>query len=372
MKNCFLEEVNKTVKDIKSVMTDKCICFALLTDSKLSDYGDETRENIKAVDKEVGFSFVAHLGNITNGDNPEMITRYLMATELEQYKNSVSSKKVFVTQGFTDGYRDERFTGQLMMRIMTDEIWTEETSYIDRYENVKRKSGKPYYYVDIPEKKIRLIFLSSYRVYADLEHPITENAPKLLDVIKDDEEFLEKETYALAKARAERFLADNPYPKNFTIVRPVISFSERRLDVNMVSGHEILDALKEGRAVRLPLEAKNLTAGVDFAGNSGKLIANLLFKKECIGEAYTVSSAQGLTWGEVADIYTELLGVEFEWVPVSELYESFENKWIWTYDRAYDRKIDNSKILKATGLGKEDFTSIKEGIYVELKKLGAV
>ncbi len=217
-----------------------------------------------------------------------------------------------------------------------------------------------------------LIFLSSYRVYADLEHPITENAPKLLDVIKDDEEFLEKETYALAKARAERFLADNPYPKNFTIVRPVISFSERRLDVNMVSGHEILDALKEGRAVRLPLEAKNLTAGVDFAGNSGKLIANLLFKKECIGEAYTVSSAQGLTWGEVADIYTELLGVGFEWVPVSEFYESFENKWIWTYDRAYDRKIDNSKILKATGLGKEDFTSIKEGIYIELKKLGAV
>ena len=68
MNNCFLEEVNKTVKDIKNVMTDKCICFALLTDSKLSDYGDETSENIKAVDKEVGFSFVAHLGNITNGE----------------------------------------------------------------------------------------------------------------------------------------------------------------------------------------------------------------------------------------------------------------------------------------------------------------
>ena len=162
MNNCFLEEVNKTVKDIKNVMTDKCICFALLTDSKLSDYGDETSENIKAVDKEVGFSFVAHLGNITNGDNPELITRYLMATELEMYKNSVSSKKLFVTEGFTDGYRDERFMGQLMMRIMTDEIWTEETAFIDKYENVKRKSGKPYYYVDIPDKKIRLVFLSSY------------------------------------------------------------------------------------------------------------------------------------------------------------------------------------------------------------------
>ncbi len=217
-----------------------------------------------------------------------------------------------------------------------------------------------------------LIFLSSYRVYADLEHPITENAPQLLDVIKDDEEFLEKEDYALAKARAERFLADNPYPKNFTVVRPVISFSDRRLDLNMVSGHEIIDAAKEGRAVQLPLEAKDLTAGVDFAGNSGKLIANLLFKKECIGEAYTISSAQDLTWGEVADIYTELLGVKFEWIPVEKLYSSFKNKWIWTYDRAYDRKIHNSKVLGATELTKEDFTSIKEGISIELKKLGVI
>ena len=31
-----------------------------------------------------------------------------------------------------------------------------------------------------------LIFLSSYRVYADLQHPITETAPQLIDVIKDD------------------------------------------------------------------------------------------------------------------------------------------------------------------------------------------
>lgn len=162
MNSCFLEEINKTVKDIRSVMNDDCICFALLSDSKLSDYGDDTRENIKAVDDEIGFDFAVHLGNITNGDNPENITRRLMAEELEKYKKSVLSGKLFVTQGFTDGYRDERFTGQLMMRIMTDEIWCNETKYIDTYENVSRKSGKPYYYVNIPEKNIRLIFLASY------------------------------------------------------------------------------------------------------------------------------------------------------------------------------------------------------------------
>jgi len=213
-----------------------------------------------------------------------------------------------------------------------------------------------------------LIFLSSYRVYADLQHPITEDAPQLIDVITDDPEFHEKETYALSKSRAERFLADNPYPKNWTVVRPVISFSERRLDINMVTKTEVVDAAREGRTVQLPAEARNLTAGLDWSGNSGKLIANLLFKKECIGESYTVSTAQGLTWGEVADIYTDLLGVKFEWVPA----DFPADKWHWKYDRAYDRSIDNSRILKATGLSPLDFKSIREGIEIELKKLGAV
>ena len=213
-----------------------------------------------------------------------------------------------------------------------------------------------------------LIFLSSYRVYADLQHPITETAPQLIDVIKDDPLFHETEDYALAKSRAERFLSNNSYPKNWTVVRPVISFSDRRLDINMVSGHTVIDAAKEGKPIQLPLEAKNLTAGLDWAGNSGKLIANLLFKEECKGEAYTISSAQNITWGDVADIYTKLLNVQFEWVPANYPH----NVWNWYYDRAYDRKIDNSKVLKATGLKPEDFKSIEEGIKTELKKLGVM
>lgn len=225
----------------------------------------------------------------------------------------------------------------------------------------------PYHEI-LSQSTEHLIFLSSYRVYADLQHPITEDAPQLIDVIKDDPLFMETEDYTLAKSRAERFLHNNPYPKNWTIVRPVISFSSRRLDINMISGHKVINAAAAGTPLQLPLEAKNLTAGLDWAGNSGKLIANLLFKKECIGEAYTISTAQDLTWNDVANIYTRLLNVRFEWVPAS--YPP--NKWMWRYDRIYDRKIDNSKVLRATGLGREDFRSIEEGIKIELEKLGAL
>lgn len=211
-----------------------------------------------------------------------------------------------------------------------------------------------------------LIFLSSYRVYADLEHPITETAPQLIDVIKDDPVFHEKERYALAKSRAERFLADNPYPKNWTVVRPVISFSHRRFDIILTSDHEVIDAVRDGSSIKLPIESKNLVAGLDWAGNSGKLIANLLFKKECIGEAYTISTAQGLTWSDVADIYTRLLGVRFEWVPAG--YPS--DDWRWRYDRIYSRDVENAKVMKATGLKPKDFMSIEEGLRIELSRLG--
>lgn len=213
-----------------------------------------------------------------------------------------------------------------------------------------------------------LIFLSSYRVYADMQHPITENAPQLLDVIKDDPLFLETEDYALAKSRAERYLNNDPHPKNWTVVRPVISFSALRFDINMISGHDVIEAAKKGSPLQLPLEARYLTAGLDWAGNSGKLIANLLFKEECKGEAYTISTAQNLTWDDVANIYTKLLNVHFEWIPAN--YP--RNEWKWYYDRIFDRSIDNSKVLKATGLKADDFKSIEEGIKIELEKFNAL
>ena len=219
-------------------------------------------------------------------------------------------------------------------------------------------------------KTDQLIFLSSYRVYGDLQHPITESAPMLADVVKDDEKFLKTENYALPKARCEKFLREESGTKNWTVVRPVISFSDKRFDLVTVSGHEIIDAAKSGKTVILPEAAKNLTAGLDWAGNSGKLIANLLFKKECFGEAYTVSSGQNLTWGEVADIYTRLTGVNFRWTDTEEYVSTGHGGYILNYDRLYDRAVDNTKILKATGLKKDDFTSVEEGIKIELNNIG--
>lgn len=217
----------------------------------------------------------------------------------------------------------------------------------------------------------QLVFLSSYRVYADLEHPVTENAPLLLDVI-EDKDFLENEKYAVSKARCERYIKESG-TDNWTIVRPVISFSHIRFDLIMHCWHKIIDDTKAGKTILLPSESRNLTAGLDWSGNSGKAIAHLLFKKDALKEIFTISSAQNLTWGEVAEIYTELLGAEFRWVDTDTYIQldpdAKHDLWRLYYDRLYDRNIDNSKLLRVTGLKKEDFTSIHEGIKIELSRI---
>lgn len=217
-----------------------------------------------------------------------------------------------------------------------------------------------------------LIFLSSYRVYADEQHPITESAPRLLDLI-DDEVYQKEESYSLPKARCEDFLRNETDNSKWTIVRPVISFSANRFD--LVMGGNIMWCVSHDQPLYLPKSCKNLTAGLDWAGNSGKLIANLLFKDEARGEAFTISSAQNLTWGEVADIYKELIQLKVEWVELDEYFDKYpalkyenshQGHWQFIYDRAYDRTIDNRKVLEATGLKKEDFLPIREGLRNEL------
>ena len=180
-----------------------------------------------------------------------------------------------------------------------------------------------------------LVFLSSYRVYADEQHPIREDAPRLHDVI-DDPELWENDTYGILKGQCEDYLFEECRGQNFTIVRPVISFSHRRFDIVMNNGHEVLEHAKTGEPLRLPLSVRNHSAGFDWAGNSGKLIAHLLFKREAIGEAFTIYSGHGMTWGDVAEAYHSVCGTPFVWVTDEE------------YMKAVNPVVHNAKLCVIT------------------------
>ncbi len=226
------------------------------------------------------------------------------------------------------------------------------------------------------ENTDHLLYVSSYRVYADSQKLLTEESAVLSPETVDDEFFLKNEDYALSKLKNEAYIKNFAGDMNWTIIRPVISFSKYRMDVIAHSGTYVIDCAKKGKTIPVPIGAKDKIAGLDWAGNTGKIIANLLFKKEALGEVFTISSAPNLTWGEIADIYTDLLGAKFNWIDTDE-YIKIEpklkdNQWLLTYDRLLNRLIDNSKVLKVTGLKKEDFASIKDGIKTELENLGVL
>ena len=73
----------------------------------------------------------------------------------------------------------------------------------------------------------------------------------------------------------------------------------------------------------------------------------------------------------VAKLYTELMGAKIEWVSLEEYLKATNNYNYYAlfYDRLFDRQIDNGKILKATGLNKNDFLSVKEGLKIEVDKI---
>ena len=223
----------------------------------------------------------------------------------------------------------------------------------------------------------QLVFLSSYRVYADEKHPVTEDAPRLCDVLKD-EEFLAHDAYAVPKSKCEDFLRTECAGDPWTIVRPVISFSERRLDIVMNSGRWTLAAAESGRTLILPESVRNLHAGLDWAGNSGKLIAHLLCKKAALGGTFSIYSGHGMTWGEVAEAYHDAIGLQVHWASDVEYIATIptirtldEHRWMWNYDRKFDRQIDASHVLEVTGLGAGDFRSVRDGILYEVERIRA-
>lgn len=222
------------------------------------------------------------------------------------------------------------------------------------------------------ENTDHLIFLSSYRTYADLEHPIRETSPSFLDTSKD-EYFLEHENYAIWKSKGEKILRASKYD-NYTIVRPLISFSKRRFDLITTGAPYLIERSRQKKPILLPIEAKNMVAGLGWAGNVGRMMARLVASDKTFLEAYTLGSGEIHTWGEVADYYTELMGSEFIWVDKDTFIENATDRsdtahWMLDCDRLLDRTIDNSKVLAAAGFTRSDMVEVREALEREYRAL---
>lgn len=91
------------------------------------------------------------------------------------------------------------------------------------------------------------IFLSSCRVYDDLEHPVKETSPRLLDSTKDVL-LRNSDDYCIYKARGENLLNGLP-KKNWTIVRPATTYSFMRYQLVTLEAANTVGRAFAGKAV---------------------------------------------------------------------------------------------------------------------------
>jgi len=214
------------------------------------------------------------------------------------------------------------------------------------------------------------IFLSSYRVYSG-DFPVTEKTARLLDVSKDTH-YLTTEDYSLYKARQEDILQKSKYD-NWTIVRPAITYSKRRFQLVTLEAPIVVARALKGLPVVVPKAALSVQATMNWAGDVAKMFAGLLFNEAAYRECFTLATAEHHTWGEIAEYYKELIGLNYVSADTEDYLKIMGSsdcaRYQLAYDRLFNRVVDNSKILRVAGLKQADFMPLRKGLEKELSSL---
>ena len=212
------------------------------------------------------------------------------------------------------------------------------------------------------------LFLSSYRVFNN-DRIITERSPRLLDTVKD-EKYLKTDEYALCKARSENFLRQSAH-KNWTIIRPGITYSKRRFQLGCLEANTLCYRSLLGLPIVMPKEMREkettLTSGRDVA----LMISKLLLNPQAYCEDFNCATAEHHSWDYVCEIYRTILNADIRDSSIEDYIKVVGNCAQVKYDRLFDRRIDNSKILEATGLKQSDLMSLEDGLRNELDNFKA-
>ena len=221
-------------------------------------------------------------------------------------------------------------------------------------------------YESILSSTSQYVFTSSYRVYA--ESPVIhEDSPRLLDVV-DNSKYLATDEYALRKARCENMLFSLS-ENNWTVVRPAVTYDgiTGRLQFGVLEQGEWLWRAINGVPVPMPTEMLRKQATMSFAGDVAEMIARLIGKPEALGETFTVSGSDHITWLEVVQAYSSILPFNLCECSADKFISARGREYQLRFDRMFNRVVDNSKILKVTEVDSSTLTPMTDGLKRELK-----
>lgn len=215
------------------------------------------------------------------------------------------------------------------------------------------------------------IFLSSSRVYANSEEKITENSIRLLDSV-NDKSYLETDEYALSKARQENILF-NSKQKNWTIIRPYITFESERLQLGFYEKEEWLYRVLNNKTIPMPTEVLDKVTAFTNGNDVAKGIAQLVGNNNAFGQAFNITTNENKTWRQILNIYENKIYENFNIkMKIKEINDINKFMKIWgesyqiKYDRMYNRVFDNSKFENVCK-DKVEFKTLEKGLEESIK-----
>ena len=215
------------------------------------------------------------------------------------------------------------------------------------------------------------VFISSARVYAQSDVPITENTPRLLDTV-DDPEYLKTDEYALAKARCEDLL-NNSGKKNYTIVRPSITYGNERLQLGVLEKEGWLYRALHGRSIVFSNDIGPKYTAMTTGEDVSRGIVSLLGKPEAYGETFHITSEKSYTWNEILSCYLKVIeeekGLKPKVVYTEKAINLKINKYQVIYCRYFNRRFDDTKIKQFidTDTFKDPMDGLEECLKAFLK-----
>lgn len=208
------------------------------------------------------------------------------------------------------------------------------------------------------------VFISSARVYNHSNVALTEESSRLLDSSLD-KEFLSSHEYSLSKARQENILLALTN-KNWTIIRPYISYSSNRLQLGTLEKESWLYRALNGRTIVFSNEMINKITTMTYGFDVAIGIISILNNTDALGKIYHITSEKSCKWEVILNIYLESLENALGYRP-NVIFQNVKEFSVWNpqkyqiiYDRLFDRQFDNTAIKRFVNTS--NFTDFNVGL----------
>lgn len=215
-------------------------------------------------------------------------------------------------------------------------------------------------------------FLSSSRVYAESTERITEDSPRLLDVCKD-ETYMQTREYALAKAREENLLMSSSH-KNWTVIRPYITYSNIRLQLGTQEKEYWLYRALQGRSIVFSDEIVKRFTSLTYGYDVSRTMVDLIGNPDALGECIHIVTPETVKWSDILEIYLDVLEEELGHRPKVFLtdykrgmVDLLGNHYQFKYDRLFNRSFNSEKVDRICHKD-IDYVGIEEGLSRCLKE----